>query len=478
MTSELLSAHSARGRWVLAATVLGSALASLDATVVNIALPAIGHDLGGGVADLQWVVDGYALTLAAFVLIAGALGDRYGRKRVFLVGVVWFMLASVACGLAPTATLLTIARVLQGVGAALLSPGSLAILEASFQKEDRAAVIGAWSGLGGVALALGPFVGGYLVGAGSWRLVFFINVPVAFATIWMLVRFVPETRDPKAPARIDVAGAALAALGLGGITYALIESSTASRGVLIALAGAGVAALVGCYVVERLGSAPMVDLALFHDRQFTAANVATVLTYAGLGGALFFLPIRLQHGLGYSPIVAGAALLPATIMMLLFSSIVGRLSERFGPRVFMTIGPLLIAGGFLLLRFVSTSFVSTLPGGLLFGCGLALNVAPLTATVLAAAPAEKAGVASAISYCVARTGGLFAVAILPTLASMGGLGPAFGAETYERGMTIAAALAAAGSVLALVGIRNPARAVGVPSGPQCPIDAPPLSRRT
>ena len=473
MGEELLASSSARGRWVLVATVLGSALASLDATAVNVALPAMGRDFGGGVAQLQWIVDAYALTLAAFLLIGGALGDRFGRKRIFGIGVVWFTAASLACGVAPSATFLIVARGLQGVGAALLAPGSLAILEASFRKQDRAAVIGAWSGLGGVALALGPFLGGYLVSAVSWRLVFLINLPVALATLWMLWRFVPESRDPNAAPRIDIAGAALAALALGGITYGLIESHR--RSVDVMTAGAiGVASLVAFFVVERRSDAPMLDLGLFRIRQFTFANIATVLTYAGLGGAIFLLPLRLQRGLGYSPIVAGAALLPATVLMLLLSASVGRLSERLGPRLFMTVGPFFIAGGFWLLGGVGPSFPSVLPGGILFGLGIALNVAPLTATVLAAAPTEKAGIASAISNFVARTAGLLAVAVLPLAAGVGRGGAAFDAAVFSRGMTIAASLCVAGGILALVGIRNPPRAAHRSLGHHCPLDAPPL----
>jgi EmrB/QacA subfamily drug resistance transporter len=473
MDDELLASSSARGRWVLAAMVVGSALASLDATAVNIALPAIGREFGGGVAQLQWIADAYALTLAAFLLIGGALGDRYGRKRIFGVGVVWFTAASLACGVAPSAVSLILARGLQGIGAALLSPGSLAILEASFRKQDRAAVIGAWSGLGGVALALGPFLGGYLVSAVSWRLVFLINLPVALATLWMLWRFVPESRDPAAAPQIDIAGAALAALGLGGITYALIESHRAAVDVVIAGA-VGVSSLAIFLVVERRRRAPMVDLVLFRNRQFAFANIATVLTYAGLGGAIFLLPLRLQRGLGYAPIVAGAALLPATILMLLLSASVGRLSERLGPRLFMTVGPCFIAGGFLLLRGVGPSFPSVLPGATLFGFGLALNVAPLTATVLAAAPTEKAGVASAISNFVARAGGLIAVAVLPVAAGVGRLGSAFDHAVFSRGMSIAASLCIAGGLLALLGIRNPPREAHRRLGLHCPLDAPPL----
>src|SRR5438094_979246 len=265
-----LRAASASGRWVVLATVLGSSIASLDATVVNIALPRIGQDLGADLPTLQWTVNAYTLTLAAFLLLGGSLGDRYGRRRMFVVGVAWFMGASLVCALAPTAGLLVAARALQGCGGALLVPESLAILEASFRKEDRSAAIGAWSGLGGVAIAIGPFVGGYLISAVSWRLVFFINVPLAAAVILITQRFVPETRDPKAARTLDIAGALTGALGLGGITYALIEMpERGARAPVVLFAGVlGAAALIAFFVLEPQRATPMLDLALFRARQF------------------------------------------------------------------------------------------------------------------------------------------------------------------------------------------------------------------
>jgi EmrB/QacA subfamily drug resistance transporter len=471
---DQLTYPSTRGRWVLAATVLGSGLASLDATVVNVALPAIGRSFGGGVAQLQWTIDAYGLTLSAFLLLAGALGDRFGRKRVFRLGVIWFAAASVACGLAPSGLALILARALQGVGAALLAPGSLAILEASFREEDRATVIGSWTAFGGVAVAVGPFVGGYLVQAASWRWIFLVNLPVALATVLILQRHVPETRDPTAPPSLDFPGAALAVIGLGGITYALIEAPGKGLHATDVLAGAcGVLALLALLVVESFRPAPMLPLGLFRSRQFTAANAETLVVYAALSGALFLLPVHLQHALGYSPVAAGAALLPATVLMLLLSSRVGRLSARLGPRVFMTAGPLLIALGLLLLRGVGRSYRSLLPGVTVFGLGLALNVAPLTATVLAAAPAERAGVASAINNWVARTAGLLAVALLPALAGAGRDG--IDAAVFGRGLSLAAGLCVAGGLVSLLGIRNPQRRVqGRAPAPHCPLDAPPL----
>jgi EmrB/QacA subfamily drug resistance transporter len=471
---EPLSLASPRGRWVLVATVLGSGIATLDSTVVNVALPRIGRDLHGGVAELQWTVTAYLLTLAALLLIAGALSDRFGRRRVFIAGVVWFTVASVACGLAPTTSALTAARALQGVGGALLTPGSLAIIEASFRREDRAAAIGAWSGLGGVAVAIGPFVGGYLVQAWSWRLVFFINVPIALAVVLIARRFVPETRDPDAPQRLDFAGALLAALGLGGVTYALIDRVPAA-----AVIGAVVLALF--FLVEARRKAPMLELGLFRDRIFSAANAETFVVYAALGGAFFLLPIHLQQVLGYSPLASGAALLPTTVMMLFLSARMGRLAQRLGPRLPLTMGPLIAAGGLLLLGRSSAGhsyFVTILPALVVFGLGLSITVAPITATVLGAAPTGKAGLASAINNCVARTGSLLAVAMLPAASGLGPesyLVPAQFAAGFRRSMGIAALLCAAGGALAWLTLRSADR--GRPDRARPPTDAtaPPAS---
>jgi len=457
-----LSLASARGRWVIVATVLGSGLAMLDSTVVNVALPTIGRDLHGGVAALQWVITGYLLTLAALLLIAGSLSDRYGRRRVFLIGVGWFTAASVLCGLAPSTTALTAARALQGVGGALLTPGSLAIIEASFAKEDRAAAIGAWSGLGGVAVAVGPFLGGWLVQAWSWRLVFFINVPLALVVIVVALRWVPETRDPAAPRTIDVAGAALAALGLGGVTYALIELGAHGERArdVIAAGVVGVVGLAAFFAVEATRQAPMLDLGLFRRVRFSAANAETFLVYAALGGAFFLIPIDLQQVLGYSPLASGAALLPPTVLLLLLSSSMGRLAQRIGPRVPLTVGPLIAAAGLALLTRGEAGrsyFVTVFPALVVFGLGLSFTVAPITSTVLAAAPTGKAGLASAINNCVARTGSLLAVAMLPAASGLGPksyLEPAVFAAGYRRGMIIAAALCAAGGVLAWLTMRR------------------------
>ena len=460
---ELLSLASRRGRWVLAATILGSGLATIDSTVVNVALPTIGRELHGGVDALQWIVTAYLLTLAAFLLVGGALSDRYGRRRIFILGVIAFTVASVACALAPSIPALTVARALQGAGGALLTPGSLAIIEASYRRQDRSAAIGTWSGLGGVAVAVGPFVGGYLVQAWSWRLAFFINVPLAVAVVLIAARHVPETRDPNATGRLDLAGAALAAVGLGGVTYALIElPGHGVRAPDVAAAGVvGVAALVAFFAVEHARKNPMLKLTLFHSRQFSAANAETLFVYAALGGAFFLLPIDLQQVLRYSPVAAGAALLPATAMMLLLSGTMGRLAQRIGPRLPLTLGPMIAALGLLLLERTADGrgyVVTVLPALVVFGLGLAATVAPITSTVLSAVPTSEAGVASAINNCVARTAGLLAVAMLPAASGLGAssyLHPDAFQAGFGHGMTISAALCAFGGALAWVTIRNP-----------------------
>ena len=326
---------TAAGRWVITATVLGSGMAQLDATVVGIALPAIGRQFNAGVTTLQWVVTAYTLTLAGLLLLGGALGDRLGRRRIFVIGAIWFAVASLAAGLAPDGSTLIAARALQGVGAALLTPGSLAIIQASFFSEDRSRAIGAWSGLGGVAAALGPFLGGWLIAAVSWRLIFFINLPIAVAVVLIAVRRVPELRDPTIRGGLDVPGAVLITLGLIGLIYGLIEGPDlgwASPATIVALVG-GAACLVAFGLVEHRAAHPIMPLALFRSTQFSAANAVTFAVYGGLGGALFLVPLTLQEVKGYSPLEAGAALLPVTGLMLLLSARSGALAARRGPRV-------------------------------------------------------------------------------------------------------------------------------------------------
>ena len=423
-TESGLVLRSTQGRGVLAATILGSGMASLDGTVVNVALPRIGSDLDAGLTALQWTVNAYTLTLAGLLLLGGSLGDRLGRRRVFVFGVLWFTAASAGCALAPDPTVLIAMRALQGVGAALLTPGSLAILEAVFRREDRAPAVGAWSGLGGVATAIGPVAGGVLVGAASWgwRLVFLINLPIAAATVLLANRYVPETRDEQSAGPLDVTGALLAAFGLAGLVYALTEGPRQGWSApLVLCLAAGAALLVGFVVFEARADHPMMPLSLFRSRDFTGANLVTLVVYAALSGGLFLIPLVLQRVSGFSPVGAGSTLLPVTAVMLLLSARMGRLAQRIGPRLPMTVGPIVAGGGLALLARLpadATFLADVLPPILVFAFGLSVTVAPLTATVLAAAPAHQVGVASAINNDVARAAGLLAIAVLPTLAGI------------------------------------------------------------
>jgi EmrB/QacA subfamily drug resistance transporter len=483
--SPALRLSTGPGRWVVTATVLGSGMAALDATVVGIALPAIGRDFHAGIAGLQWVVNAYTLTLAGLLLLGGTLGDSYGRRKMFVVGTVWFALASLLCGLAPNVEVLIAARALQGVGGALLTPGSLAILQASFAEDDRMAAIGAWSGLGGVATAIGPFLGGYLIDAVSWRLVFFINLPLAVVVVAIAARHVPETKSPGPVPRLDVRGALAISGALAGITYGLIAASADGWGsvsVLLPLA-VGVLLLGLFILVEAREPEPMLPLGVFRSRQFSAANAVTFVVYAALGGLLFLVPTVLQVVHGYSPVAAGTSLLPVTFIMLALSSRSGALAARIGPRLQMSVGPLVIAASFALFTRIGGSgdyVTAVLPAVVVFGFGVAIMVAPLTATALAAAPAEHAGVASAVNNDVARAASLIAVAVLPALAGITGdsyLHPAQLAHGFKMAALIAAVFCAAGGVLAALTIRNPSPATCAETTPQefnCSLEAPPL----
>ena len=472
---------SSSGRWVLLATVLGSGIAMIDATVVNVALPTVGRDLALGFAGLQWTVNAYTLTLSAVLLLGGSLGDRLGRRRLFVTGVVWFAAASLLAGLAPTGTLLVAARALQGVGGALLTPGSLAIIEASFVPEDRAAAVGAWSGLGGVATAAGPLVGGYLVQAVSWRLAFLINLPVAALVTWVAVRHVPESRNPNAARYVDAPGALLAAAGLALLVYALTEGpGSAWPPADLASLAAGVALLAAFVAVELRSPGPMLPMAIFRSRQFSFANLVTFVVYGALGGALFLLPLQLQRVAGFRPLAAGAALLPITIVLLLLSARAGRLAQRIGPRLPMALGPVLVGAGLALMVRIgpgSGYLRDVLPAVLVMALGMALTVAPLTATVMAAAGDEHVGVASAVNNDVARTAGLMAVALLPVVAGIAQADyahpPAFSAG-FHRAVLVAAGLCVAGGLLAAAGIRNPRRQVAE-TPTCCPVSAPALA---
>ncbi len=453
---------SGAGRWVLAATVLGSAMGFLDATVVNVALPAIGADLDADVSALQWVLDSYLLTLAALILLGGSLADRYGRRRVFSAGVVCFTLPSVLCAFAPSAEILILARGLQGVGAALLTPGSLALIQAAFRPADRSRAIGAWSALSGVAAAMGPIIGGYLIDALSWRWIFLINVPIGLAVLAATARHVPESRDPTVSGRLDLRGGLLATLGLGCLTYALIEGPRGHTATWLIAATLllGLAALAAFAWTERRSRDPMLPLGVFSSRQFLAANAVTVVVYAALGGVFFLLVVFLQTSLGYSPLQAGAASLPVTLLMLLFSARAGQLAQRAGPRLPLTVGPLLLAGGMLLMLRIGEGdgyAAAVLPAVLVFGLGLATTVAPVTATALAAAPAEHSGVASGINNAVSRVAQLAAVAALPPLAGIAGsdfTDPGALTDGFHTAMVITAGLAVAGGLVAFATIRD------------------------
>jgi EmrB/QacA subfamily drug resistance transporter len=453
--SDGIAFNSARGRWVLAIAVLGSGMAFLDGTVVNVAIPEIGRDLDASTSSLQWILNGYLLTLASLILLGGSLGDRYGRRRVFVSGIALFTAASLLCAMAPSSGSLIAARLLQGIGGALLTPGSLAMIESSFRPDDRARAIGAWSGLGGVATAIGPLLGGYLVDAVSWRAIFLINLPIGIFVVATATRHVPETSDPTASGSLDLPGAVLAALGLAGTTYALIEGPGQDFSAPIVLTGVGgIAALVAFLVAERRSANPMMPLGIFSSRQFSAANLVTFVVYAALGGFFFLFVAFLQISLGYSAIAAGAASLPVTALMLAFSSRSGALAQRIGPRRPLTVGPLVIAAGLLLLTRIDPGdgyASSVLPAVSVFGAGLTLVVAPVTATVLAAADARHSGIASGINNAVSRVAGLIAVAVLPLLAGLTGdsfYDPTEMEDGFRIAMVTCAALAAAGGVLA------------------------------
>ncbi|MBT2368088.1 MFS transporter [Streptomyces sp. ISL-10] len=469
---------SAQGRWVVLATVLGSGMALLDSTVVNVALPRIGRDLDADLAVLQWTVNAYMLTLAALILLGGALGDRYGRRRIFLLGVVWFAIGSLLCGLAPNGGVLVAARALQGVGGALLTPGSLALIQGSFHPDDRARAVGLWSGLGGVAAAVGPFIGGWLADGPGWRWVFLLNVPLAALCVPVALRHVPESRDPRAAGRFDVLGAVLGAAALGLVTYALIDAT-----VWPGLVGV----LVGAFfvLVERRRPDPMLPLSIFALRQFTAVNLVTLCVYAAFGGFFFLVALQLQVVAGYSALGAGTALLPTTVLMLLLSAKSGELGERIGPRIPLTVGPLLCAAGTMLMLRVGegASYVrDVLPAMAVMGLGMVTLVAPLTATVLAAVDTGRAGIASGINNAAARAAGLLAVAALPLLAGMGPeayrSAEEFG-ETFRRAIPMCAGVLVAGAVIAWATVRTPPLAER--SHPECRINcgvsAPPLEPR-
>lgn len=481
---------SPAGRWAIAATVSGSAVAMVAGTVVNVALPDIAAGVGAGTVGIQWILNSYLLTLASLILVGGVLGDIHGRRRIYVLGTMIFGIASIGAAAAPTLGWLLGARALMGVGGALLTPGSLAILEASFVQEDRSAAIGAWAGLGGVAAALGPLAGGFLLDVAGWRVLFLINVPVCVLAVVLTLRHLPESRDEAAAGTsLDWWGTLVAVGGLGLLTFGLIGlgGGISVTTVIASVMGLG---LLGLFIaVERRQAHPLVPPGMFADRTFSVANALTFVVYAALGGVFFLLIVFLRQVLGYSGLSAGAATLPITVMMLLLSARAGRLASRIGPRLPLTVGPLILAAGMVVYSRLGpgSSYVTgVLPGVLLFGIGLVLLVAPVTATVLAAAAKGKAGLASGINNAVARTAGLIAVAVLPPAA---GLGPAafddvvlFSAG-FSRAMLLTAALAVIGAVIAWFGLdaslRTDVRSADdqeVVDHPHASLDCPPPAR--
>ncbi len=453
---------SSRGRWVIATAVLGSGIAFLDGTVVNTALPAIQSDLHTSLAGQQWILTGYLLTLGSLLVLGGSLGDLFGRRRLFVYGLVGFSITSMLCGLAPNLGVLIAARVLQGVSAAALVPGSLAMLSAVFHPDDRAKAIGAWSGLATVATALGPFLGGWLIDAVSWRWVFFINVPLAVVAVIIALRYVPETRASSTSgavaSSIDGPGAFTLSVGLGGVVFALIEGPGNRWGmVAIAAAVVGAASLVAFAVIETRSLHPMVPLSMFRSRRFAGANAVTFVVWGALGAVFFLLAVHLQNDLGYSALESGAALLPVTVIMMLFSAKSGALSQRIGPRLPMTVGPLLVAVGFALMTRVAPGqgYVRVvLPAVLVFASGLVITVAPLNVTVLAAVEDGRAGVGSAINNAVARVASLLAIAVLPALAGIAGSANGFISDGFSRAMWICVGLAVFGAIISALTIVN------------------------
>ncbi len=449
------------GRWVLAVTAVGSGLVLLEATVVNVALPALERDLGASLAGLQWTVNAFTLTLSALILLGGGLGDRFGRRRVYLVGLVWFAVASLLCGLAPTLEWLIAGRALQGIGGALVVPGSLALIQSSFHPDDRARAIGWWSGMSGMAGAAGPMLGGALVDAAGWQWVFLINVPIAAVLALLLVARVPESRHDELSGRFDVAGAVLAAVGLGGLAYALIQAAEDPTGAAVA-AAVGLAASVAFLWVERRSRAPMLPLSLFASRPFSVANLSSFFLYGGLAGLFFLLPIQLQVTAGYTTLEAGLALLPLTVLTLALSAQGGALTTRIGPRIPLAAGSLICGLALLFATRVGADasyLTAVLPVVALIGIGIPLVTPPITATVLSAVPDARAGTASAVSNGVARAAGLIVVAALPLAAGLpqdAASNPAALDRGFDVGMLICAGLFILGGLIVWFGVPRPA----------------------
>ena len=453
-------------KWTLAATILASSMVFIDGSVVNLVLPTLQESLGIGPSAAQWVVEVYTLALSSLVLVGGALGDHFGRRRVFSIGIIVFALASLGCGLAQNAFELVAARAVQGLGGAMLVPGSLAIIGATFQKEERAGAFGAWSSATAITSLAGPLLGGGLIAIAGWRAVFFINAPFALATLFITLRHVPESRPETGRRPLDWAGALLATAGLFGITYGLIEwQSDGLSARVAATLGIAVGLLVVFLLVEARSHDPMVELALFRSRTFSGANLLTLLLYAAVGGALFFVPFNLIEVQGYSSLHAGWALIPLILPMFVLSRASERLVERFGTRRLMVLGPLIAAAGFGLFALpgVGGSYFTTFfPPLATLGVGMGITVAPLTTAVMSAVPKERSGVASGINNAIARAAGLIAIAAFgivhnPTLTPEGSI------DSYVAGfrtvMLLAALLAAGSAITARVLIEERAAAL-------------------
>lgn len=432
----------------LLATILGSAVVFLDGSVVTLALPAISNDLGAGFSALQWIVDGYLLSLSSLMLLGGSLGDILGRKRVYLLGLVGFGVCSLLCGIAPSDEFLIGFRLLQGVFGALLVPGSLAIINTNFPRQDRGRVIGQWSAWSGAATAIGPLLGGYLIDAVSWRWIFLINVPLLTICIALVIKGVQESKDERTR-RVDVKGSVLAALALGGITYGLIQGPVDKWGTgsVLPLALGLIFALVFLWS-EKVSRDPMVPLPLFKSRNFSGSNAMTLAMYGALSGFMFALVIYLQTKMGYSAIKAGISLLPVTLLLLLLSGRMGKLSTQYGPRLFMTVGPIIAGLGVLSLVNYGPEdsyLIFLLPRVILFGIGLSIMVAPLTTTVMTSVAESSSGIASAINNVVSRVGGLVVVALLGLLGTD---------DVFKFSMVLCGFLAIAAGVISFVTIDN------------------------
>jgi EmrB/QacA subfamily drug resistance transporter len=453
-------------RWVLAAAVLGSTLSFLDESVVNVALPRIEADLATTLPAMQWVVNAYTLCMSALILSAGAAADQLGRRRIFLIGVSIFAVASVACGVAPRVELLILARVIQGLGAAMLIPCSLAIIASAFEEHERGAAIGIWSGASAIAAGGGPLLGGWFVDHLSWRAIFLINPLVAIATLWITARHVPESRDLAAHTRLDISGAALIFAALAGIAYGLIAASTRgwSDSVVVTALAAGGTLLVVFIAHEGRSPTPMLPLELFRSRNFTGVNLLTLLLYGALAGAFFFVPFLLIQGHGYSATAAGAAFLPFTIVLGTLSRSAGRLADRYGARRPLIAGPTVVAAGFLLLLWSSSQsrywvFLAALT---VLGFGMTVTVAPLTTMVMSTVPQTQTGIASGINNAVASVAGLLVISALGAVA-LGiyqralerHLSPqAASIAMFQAVMWVAAALCFAGAAVAALMIRD------------------------